>query len=48
MVHDPHRVGLGEPDPELMMELVVVGIRRRVVGDAHGSDLTGRRAILEP
>ena len=35
VVHDPHRIGLGEPDPQLVRELVGAGIGGRVGRDAH-------------
>ena len=39
VVDDPHRIGLGEPHPQPMGELVVGRIDGRVVGDAHGATI---------
>ena len=43
VVHDPHRVGLGEADPQSVAEAVRGGIERRFDRDAHVGDRTPDR-----
>lgn len=46
-MNDAHRVRLGEPNPELMRELVVGRVRRGIARDAHGATLRPPAVILD-
>lgn len=44
VVHDPHRVGLGEPDADVVTELVGGGVQRRLDVHTHGAQARPRPA----